>query len=91
MGYQVDFICYDTKEAAEAVYYSKVVPHVNENGLYQPVFQPNGWHYQGVKLSAGLPQCNPAASFSSGAEIGMLLLIPLAAAWGITIIKRVLR
>lgn len=91
MGYQVGFVCHETKEAAEAVYFSKVVPFVNQSGLYQPVRHSDGWYFQRVKLSAGLPECVPAASFADGAQLGMMLLIPLALAWGITVMRRVLR
>ena len=36
MGYAVGNLCYDNRQQAEDVYYSKVVPYVDGKALYPP-------------------------------------------------------
>lgn len=91
MGYAVGNICYASLQQAEDVYYSKVVPHVDGQALYQPVRRSDGWYFQNTKLQAALPLCDSAQNFRDGMELGFLLIVPLAVAWGVTLIRRVLR
>ena len=48
MGYAVGNICYDNRQQAEDVYYSKVVPYVDGKALYQPIRKTDGWYFQGT-------------------------------------------
>lgn len=91
MGYAVGNLCYDNRQQAEDVYYSKVVPYVDGKALYQPIRQADGWYFQGTKLQAALPSCDPAQNFRDGVQLGLYLMIPLVFAWGVVIIRRILR
>lgn len=91
MGYAVGNICYDTRQQAEDVYYSKVVPFVNGEALYQPVRKQDGWYFQNTKLQAALPVCDPAQNFADGVELGLYLLIPFVFAWGVVVIRRIIK
>lgn len=91
MGYAVGNLCYETRQQAEDVYYSKVVPYVDGRALYQPVRRSDGWYFQNARLQAALPACDPAQDFADGVQLGFMFFAFFAAAWGIQFIRRMFR
>ncbi|UOP01744.1 hypothetical protein [Kingella potus] len=77
MGYQVSNTCYQTREAAENVYFSSVFPVITDNGVKQINYTGNGWYYGSQKLQAHLPECDPAQNYTAGYEL-MIALLPTA-------------
>lgn len=88
MGYQVGAACYTDKQLAENIYFSQVVPVITENGVKQIVYNGRDWYYGSQKIEARLPQCDPAANYKLGFEVGMALLpTALVLASAVVIIK----
>ena len=77
MGYQVGNSCYQTRESAENAYFSAVSPVITENGVKQLIYRDKSWYFGSQKLSAYLPQCDPAQNYLAGYEM-MSALIPTA-------------
>lgn len=77
MGYQVGNSCYQTRESAENAYFSAVSPVITENGVKQLVYKDKFWYFDSQKLSAYLPQCDPAQNYLAGYEM-VSALIPTA-------------
>lgn len=94
MGYQVGNACYATREQAENVYYSQVLPVITSDGkINQIEFNGKNWKYQNEILKAQLPECSIGQNFKDGAEIGFMLMLMMVGLWGIKLtidyIKRV--
>ena len=77
MGYQVGNSCHQTREAAENAYFSAVSPVITENGVKQLIYKDKSWYFGSQKLSAYLPQCDPAQNYLDGFEM-MIALLPTA-------------
>lgn len=90
MGYFVDGICVSSIEHAEALYFSKVVPIVTENGLLQVQFYEGQYFLNSQPLTATFAQCNPVQSFISGASLGLIVGLFFAVAYGFIAMKRVI-
>lgn len=74
MGYQVGNTCYTDQRLAEDVYFSQAVPLVTDEGVKQIFRKSDGWYYQTHKIEAHLPQCDPAANYKLGLELGWELV-----------------
>lgn len=91
MGYRIGNVCHATREEAENVYFSQVLPAVGADGqLHQPVYTASGWMYHGKAIQAYLPTCDPVESFTDGLLIGWSLFAIAAAVWGIKFLGRFL-
>lgn len=92
MGYQIGNICYNSKQEAENVYFSKVIPIITEDGkLYQLYYnKQTGWHYQQQKLQIYLPECNPAQNFKNGMEMGAYFTVLIVMLWGFNQTRKLL-
>lgn len=74
MGYQVGATCYTDKQLAENVYFSQAVPQITVDGVKQVEYRKDGWYYGSQKVEVKLPECDPAANYKAGFELGMELL-----------------
>ncbi|UOO78103.1 hypothetical protein LVJ85_06505 [Neisseria sp. Dent CA1/247] len=89
MYYQVGNKCLEQSQA-ENVYFSLVVPQINQNGeILKPEYDGNTWKLNGLILKASLPECNPVDNLKSGLEIGWILFGVMASVYFVGILKKV--
>lgn len=98
MGYQVGNICYSDRVQAENAYFSLVSPVIQSNGrLLQLQYNGNpkhidaGWTLNGRRVSASLPQCDPAKNIADGIEAGWLFLGVMASLYLFVLLKKLIR
>lgn len=91
MYYQVGNRCLEQVQA-ENVYFSLVVPQINQNGeLLKPEYTGSSWQMNGITLKAALPECSPLDNVESGLEVGWLLLGVMASVYFVSIAKGLLK
>lgn len=88
MGYQVGHICHATKQSAENAYFSQVMPNIHDGKIYQMQYTPLGWQFEGLQVTASLPECDPSQNFQDGLMIGWALFGVSLSMWGIKRIHR---
>lgn len=89
MGYQVGHICYSSKQQAENAYFSQVLPQLSTDGkLYQMIYTPAGWIFEGHQVNAHLPPCDPVENFQDGMLIGWGIFAIAATLWGIQLLHK---
>lgn len=90
MHYQVGNKCLE-KAQAENVYFSLVVPQIQDGVLVKPEYSGTGWVLNGQTITASLPECSPEDNVKSGLEMGWLLFGVMASVYFVLVLKKMIR
>lgn len=92
MGYQVGNRCFDTRQQADDVYFSQVVPLVvpGRDKLVAPVYHESDriWTMSGVSVSGTYPDCSRLDNFNAGLFLGGQIVLVLCVAFGFRVLAR---